>query len=117
VGELSKAAQELIKVSRPTSNKDVSGQREIDCVRLAIVLIRYYNNDVRFFETGNVTEEISMTSDELIDKYGTDDVDLINAGKESEERVELKEEAPEYDLTEVNKLLAEIGKKKSIHMR
>jgi hypothetical protein len=67
-----------------------------------------------------INEDIPMTSDELIDKYGTDDVDLINAGKESEERVELKEEAPEYDLTEVNKLLSEIrgeNKKKSIHMR
>jgi hypothetical protein len=67
-----------------------------------------------------MTEQVSMTSAELIDKYGTDDVDLINAGKESEERVELKEEAPEYDLTEVNKLLSEIrgeNKKKSIHMR
>jgi hypothetical protein len=67
-----------------------------------------------------MNEDIPMTSDELMNKYGTDDVDLINAGKESEERVELKEEAPEYDLTEVNKLLSEIrgeNKKKSIHMR
>lgn len=67
-----------------------------------------------------MNEDIPMTSDELMNKYGTDDVDLINAGKEPEERVELKEEAPKYDLTEVNKLLAEIGgknKKKSIHMR
>jgi hypothetical protein len=67
-----------------------------------------------------MTEQVSMTSAELIDKYGTDDIDLINAGKEPEERVELKEEAPDYDLTEVNKLLSEIrgeNKKKSIHMR
>jgi len=67
-----------------------------------------------------VTEQVSMTSAELIDKYGTDDIDLINAGREPEERVALQEEAPEYDLTEVNKLLAEIrgeNKKKSIHMR
>lgn len=67
-----------------------------------------------------MNEDIPMTSDELMNKYGTDDVDLINAGKESEERVALQEKAPEYDLTEVNKLLAEIGgknKKKSIHMR
>jgi rubrerythrin len=67
-----------------------------------------------------MNEDIPMTSDELMNKYGTDDIDLINAGKESEERVELKEEAPEYDLTEVNKLLKEIrgeNKKKSIHMR
>jgi hypothetical protein len=67
-----------------------------------------------------MTEQVSMTSAELIDKYGTDDIDLINAGKEPEERVELKEEAPEYDLTEVNELLKEIrgtDKKKSIHMR
>jgi hypothetical protein len=67
-----------------------------------------------------MNEEVSMTADELRNKYGTDDVDLINAGKESEERVELKEKAPEYDLTEVNKLMKEIrgsDKKKSIHMR
>jgi uncharacterized protein (DUF1015 family) len=44
-----------------------------------------------------MNEDVSMTSAELIDKYGTDDIDLINAGKESEERVELKEKAPEYD--------------------
>ena len=67
-----------------------------------------------------MNEDIPMTSDELMNKYGTDDVDLINAGKEPEERVTLQEEAPEYDLTEVNKLLKEIrgtDKKKSIHMR
>jgi hypothetical protein len=67
-----------------------------------------------------MNEDIPMTSDELMNKYGTDDVDLINAGKEPEERVALQEEAPEYDLTEVNKLLKEIrgaDKKKSIHMR
>ena len=67
-----------------------------------------------------MNEDIPMTSDELMNKYGTDDVDLINAGKESEERVTLQEEAPEYDLTEVNKLLKEIrgtDKKRSIHMR
>ena len=67
-----------------------------------------------------MTEDIPMTSDELMNKYGTDDVDLINAGKEPEERVSLQEEAPEYDLTEVSELLKEIrgsDKKKSIHMR
>lgn len=67
-----------------------------------------------------MNEDIPMTSDELMNKYGTDDVDLINAGKEPEERVTLQEEAPDYDLTEVKKLLKEIrgaDKKKSIHMR
>jgi hypothetical protein len=67
-----------------------------------------------------MNEDIPMTSDELMNKYGTDDVDLINAGKEPEERVTLQEEAPDYDLTEVNELLKEIrgaDKKKSIHMR
>lgn len=67
-----------------------------------------------------MTEEVQMTAAELMDKYGTDDIDLINAGKEPEERVELKEEAPKYDMTEVEKLLSEIkgkDKKKSIHMR
>ena len=39
----------------------------------------------------NFMEEIELTADELKDKYGTDDVELINAGKEPEERVALKE--------------------------
>lgn len=36
-------------------------------------------------------EEIKMTRDELMDKEGTDDVELINAGRPEEERVELVE--------------------------
>ena len=39
----------------------------------------------------NFMEEIELTADELKDKYGTDNVELINAGKEPEERVALKE--------------------------
>ena len=38
-----------------------------------------------------LTEEVEMTKQELKDKFGTDDVDLINAGREPEERVTLKE--------------------------
>jgi molecular chaperone GrpE (heat shock protein) len=38
-----------------------------------------------------LTEEVKMTAKELKDKFGTDDVDLINAGREPEERVELAE--------------------------
>jgi hypothetical protein len=38
-----------------------------------------------------VTEAIPMTRDELMDKEGTDDVELINAGRPEEERVELVE--------------------------
>lgn len=37
-------------------------------------------------------EEIKMTRDELMDKEGTDDVELINAGRPEEERVELVED-------------------------
>ena len=42
-----------------------------------------------------LTEEVKMTRDELRNKFGTDDVDLINAGREEEERVELTEDADE----------------------
>ena len=39
-----------------------------------------------------LTEEPNkMTAAELKDKYGTDDVDVINAGREEQDRVELKE--------------------------
>ena len=40
----------------------------------------------------SLEEATAYTAEELKDKYGTDDVELINAGKEPEERVELKEE-------------------------
>lgn len=36
------------------------------------------------------TEALEMTADELMDKHGTTDVDLINAGRPEEERVALK---------------------------
>lgn len=39
-----------------------------------------------------VEEAIKMTRDELMDKEGTDDVELINAGRPEEERVELIED-------------------------
>ena len=38
-----------------------------------------------------VEEAIKMTKNELLNKEGTDDVDLVNAGREPEERVELVE--------------------------
>ena len=44
-------------------------------------------------EAAVLTEAIPMTRDEMIAKEGTDDVDLINAGREEERRVELVEEA------------------------
>jgi hypothetical protein len=37
-------------------------------------------------------EAVKMTKDELLDKHGTTGVDLINAGRPEEERVELKED-------------------------
>lgn len=42
-------------------------------------------------ESGELDEDIQLTSDELKTNYGTDNVDIINAGKPEEERVELKE--------------------------
>ena len=42
-------------------------------------------------EISKVEEAIQMTRDELMDKEGTDNVDLINAGRSEEERVELVE--------------------------
>lgn len=38
-----------------------------------------------------LTEEVKMTAKELKDKFGTDDVELINAGREPEKRVKLEE--------------------------
>lgn len=55
-------------------------------------------------------ERKSFSRDELKEKYGTDDTDLINAGKEKDDRVELKDEhANEYKqkLNEVQKNDAE----------
>lgn len=46
--------------------------------------------DVDFFDSTSFDESIELTADELKDKYGTDDVDLINAGKPEDERVTLK---------------------------
>jgi hypothetical protein len=40
-----------------------------------------------------LTEEVEMTKQELKDKFGTDDVDLINAGREEADRVALKEDS------------------------
>lgn len=40
-------------------------------------------------------ESAEMTAQELKDKFGTDDVDLINAGREEEDRVALKEDTEE----------------------
>ena len=48
------------------------------------------NIDVDFSDSTSFDESIELTADELKDKYGTDDVDLINAGKPEEERVALK---------------------------
>lgn len=51
----------------------------------------------------NLEESIKMTRDELIAKEGTDDVDLINAGREEEDRVELTEDM------EFNLIAEELG--------
>ena len=54
--------------------------------------------------------ESKYTKDELIDKFGTDDLDIINAG--NEEDVELKEklvEPSEEDLAAIEDAFAELG--------
>lgn len=49
-----------------------------------------------------LTEEPNkMTADELKDKYGTDDVDIINAGREEQDRVELKEARSDVDTVRI----------------
>lgn len=47
--------------------------------------------DIEEYLNGTLDEAIKMTKDELLDKEGTTDVDLINAGRPEEERVELEE--------------------------
>ena len=58
-----------------------------------------------------LTEEPNkMTADELKDKYGTDDVDIINAGREEQDRVELKEaRTPDEIRAEIAKLQQELA--------
>ena len=51
------------------------------------------------YKISKVEEAIQMTRDELMDKEGTDDVELINAGRPEEERVELVEDSEEVDST------------------
>lgn len=48
-------------------------------------------------------ESKSFSREELKEKYGTDDVDLINAGKAKEDRVTLKEDKKEQKSIEDNK--------------
>jgi hypothetical protein len=55
-----------------------------------------------------LTEEVKMTAKELKDKFGTDDVDLINAGREPEERVELEEAKITMSKAEMAKLDKEV---------
>lgn len=45
-----------------------------------------------------IAEAVEMTADELKNKFGTDDVDLINAGREEEDRVSNRKPLPE-DMT------------------
>lgn len=47
--------------------------------------------DLEEYSDSDLDEAIKMTKDELLDKEGTTDVDLINAGRPEEERVELEE--------------------------
>lgn len=58
------------------------------------------NEGVELIDTENIQTVVneygenpnSFTRQELFDKYGTDNVDLINAGKEHDERVSLIKE-------------------------
>ena len=60
-------------------------------------LLNWLNNeyvnivDLDEYVSGKLEEAIPMTRDELMDKEGTDNVELINAGRPEEERVELEE--------------------------
>lgn len=58
-----------------------------------------------------LTEEPNkMTAAELKDKYGTDDVDIINAGREEQDRVELKEARSVAEIkAEIAKLQQELA--------
>ncbi len=47
--------------------------------------------DLEAYDDEKLAEAVKMTKDELLDKEGTTDVDLINAGRPEEERVELEE--------------------------
>lgn len=58
--------------------------REIDGVYVTVVDLDEYFNE-------SLDEAVKMNKDELLDKEGTADVDLINAGRPEEERVELEE--------------------------
>jgi hypothetical protein len=57
-----------------------------------------------------IEEAKKMTADELKDKYGTDDVDVINAGREEQDRVELKEARSVAEIkAEIAKLQQELA--------
>lgn len=60
--------------------------------------VEWYNNYNGFEDEEDIEESLVFTRDELISKFGTDDVDLINAGREEERRVSLKEPSNEYSL-------------------
>lgn len=55
-----------------------------------------------------LTEAKKMSRDELLDKEGTDDVELINAGREEEDRVELEESKITISRAEMAKLDKEV---------
>lgn len=55
-------------------------------------------------------EAIKMTKDELLDKEGTTDVDLINAGRPEEERVELAESVSQEISNAYKQLSKEYGR-------
>ena len=54
-------------------------------------------------------EAIKMTRDEMIEKEGTDNVDLINAGREEEDRVELEESQAQEISREYDRLSKKYG--------
>lgn len=66
-----------------------------------------------------LTEEPNkMTADELKDKYGTDDVDVINAGREEQDRVELKEARSIEEIkAEIEKLQQELADREAKEKR
>lgn len=113
ISDLSLAAQEIIAGAKLKTDIDLKTDTyTTSCYRLINALAKYYDNNIFFFAgeaeplTASLdtekplTEVTKMTKDELIAKEGTDDVDLINAGREPEDRVELVEDYGMIDCPE-----------------
>lgn len=66
--------------------------------------------DDKYVNIVDLNESKKMTKDELLDKEGTTDVDLINAGRPEEERVELSESVSQEISRAYKQLSKEYGR-------